>query len=220
MRWSTRSLVAVGLGITTASPAHACGLWINSTYLPLVPRATASLGLQSVENYMIIAADVAIRVGDMIVIRPAVGQCRYTGTGGGSDMVFGGAVGANVWKDADNKTALNIQAGAEMVSYDGGNERNIPIGVAVRRTLSEVLAAFAGAAMHLYNDEYDGDSYSSNDPAVYGGLAWQTGNFTVTGGITMYMYDGGNDMAINVGGSMALGGASSAIKRIGSLLRK
>ena len=117
MLWRTRAVIAAGLGLTWASPAHACGLWFNSTYLMVPASPTVSLGLQNIDNYMMIAADAALKLGDKIVLRPGVGTCRYTGDGGGSDMVFGAAAGMQVWKDAAGKVTANVQVGAEMLSY-------------------------------------------------------------------------------------------------------
>jgi len=220
MLWRTRAVIAAGLGLTWASPAHACGLWFNSTYLMVPASPTVSLGLQNIDNYMMISADAAFKLGEKIVLRPAVGTCRYTGDGGGSDMVFGAAAGMQVWKDAAGKVTANVQVGAEMLSYDGGSERNIPIGAAVAFKTSETLNLFGGASMNLYNVSFDlptgGEvSESSTDPSLFAGAAFRTGKMQLTGGITMYMGDE-SEMAINLGAGMALGTASSAIK---SLLR-
>jgi hypothetical protein len=194
-----------------------------------------SLGLQKVDQVTIIAADAAIRASDKIVARVGGGNCSY---GGESSIVFGGGVGVNVWNDAAGKVAVNVQAGLEMDSYEGGNERNIPIGLAVRYRLSGGSSAraagpgllqggssadvslYGSGAMHIYNDSYEGESYSSNDPAVSGGVIVATGNFQVTAGVTMFMYDGGSEMGFNVGGGMAVGTASNAIRKIGSLFAR
>jgi hypothetical protein len=222
MRWRTRSLVAAALGVTFASPAHACGLWFNSTYLMIPPNPMVSLGLQNVGDYMMIAADAAFKLGDRLVLRPGIGSCRYTGEGGGSEIAFGAAAGMQVWKDAAGKVSANVQVGAELLSYDGGNERNIPIGAAVAMKSSDKVTLFGGAAINLYNDSYDipggeGGSTSSSDPSLFAGVGFKTGKVQLTGGIAMFMGDGDSEIAINLGGGMALGTASNAIK---SLIRR
>ena len=217
MQWRTRSLIAVALAVTSASPAYACGLWFNSTYLMIPSNPVVSLGVQSIGDYMMIAADAAFKLGDKMVLRPGVGSCRYTGDGGGSEIAYGAAAGMQVWKDAAGKVTANIQAGAELLSYDGGSERNIPIGASVAVKSSDKLTLIGGAAINLYNDSYDAGgidySESSSDPSLYAGAAFMTGKVRLTGGIAMFMGDD-SEMAINIGGGMALGTASNAIKTL------
>jgi hypothetical protein len=176
-----------------------------------------SLGVQSIGDYMMIAADAAFKLGDKMVLRPGVGSCRYTGDGGGSEIAFGAAAGMQVWKDAAGKVTANIQAGAELLSYDGGSERNIPVGASVAVKSSDKLTLFGGAAINLYNDSYDAGgidySESSTDPSLYAGAAFTTGKVRITGGLAMFMGDD-SEMAINIGGGMALGTASNAIKSL------
>lgn len=221
MRWRTQSLIAGGLLVASAAPALACNFWFNSSFLQVPAKAMVSAGLQNWDNYRIIAVDAAIRATDKVVVRPGFGQCSYTGPGESeSNAVFGAAVGANVWKDAAGKVAVNAQAAFEMNSFDGGSERNIPIGAALQYMASEMFSIFGGASMNLYNISYDEapSSFdgSSNDVSIFAGAAFTSGNFQVTGGITSW--DG--ETAINVGAGMSLGGASNAIRRIGSLFRK
>lgn len=215
MRWRTRSLVAVGLSLGWSAPALACGLWPNYTFIAIPSGPMISVGLQNVENYRIIAASATFKAGDKAAITPIVGHCAYTGSGAsGGDVTYGANVAYQVWKDAAGKVSVNAQAGVELLSYDGGNERNIPVGAVVGMSASEMLDIFGGVLMSFYNDSYGGSSYSSTDPAITAGAAYKTGKIRLTGGVTMYMYDGGSEMAINVAGGMALGSASNAIRNL------
>ena len=75
---------------------------------------------------MMIVRGRGTKLGDKIVVRPGVGTCRYTGDGGGSDMVFGAAAAMQVWKDAAGKITANVQVGAELLSSDGGSAAEHP----------------------------------------------------------------------------------------------
>ncbi len=216
-------MLAAGLALTWSTPAFACGFWFNQTFISIPATTTVGLGL----NYwpgdytiMVLAGDASIKLGDKFVIRPGVGMCRYDAGGSTESVVMYGAGAAmNVWNDEAGKLSLNIQAGLEMDSYDGGNERNIPIGAALRIKGSETMSWFAGAALNLYNDSFAGQSYSSSDPSIYGGAILAMGKTMVTAGAGMYMGDE-SDLFINIGASMALGSGSSALRKIGTLFRK
>jgi hypothetical protein len=214
-----RTLIAVGLTVTWSAPAMACNFWFNSSYMRVPANPTISVGLQNWDNYRIISADVALKVGDKVVVRPGVGTCSYTGPGDSdSEILFGLGAAANLWNDESGKVAVNAQAGFEMVSFDGGNERNIPIGAAVQYRASDMVSLFGGAAVNFYNisyDERDVDG-SSSDVTIFGGASYTTGNFTFTGGLTSW--DG--EVAINLGAGMALGSTMNGLRRIGSLFRK
>ncbi len=220
MRWKTQSLVAGVLTLAWAAPVYACGFWFNSTFLDVPMRPTLGLGLQHVSDFTIIAADVAFKAGDKLVIRPGVGSCRYSGSGGSeSEVVYGAAAALRLWNDEGGKVAVNAQVGGEFDSFEGGSERNIPIGGAVQYMATDVVSLFGGAAINLYGESFDdGDSYSHTDESVFAGAALKSGNFTVAAGVTYFIYENNNETAINIGGSMALGGMN-AFRALGSLFR-
>lgn len=234
MRWKTQSLMAGVLTLAWAVPAHACSLWFNSTALRVPQKPTFSLGLAHISSFNIYAVDVALKAGDKVVVRPGVGECSG---GGESNLVYGAAVGVNVFKDQTGNLSVNLQAGYEGDSYDGGSEHNIPVGASVAYTLNTgssassarpgLLAAaaskvtlYGGATINFYSDSYDygegSQDYSSTDKAFFGGAMFDTGNFTLTGGVTFWSYEGGSETAINVGAGMALGAASNMLRNLKS----
>jgi len=228
MRWKTQTLVAGILTLAWAAPAHACNFWFNSTFFnipgngPVVGAGFMYWGGDY--SSWTAMADVAFKAGDKFVIRPAVGTCSWTWYDGSNemtenDLVYGASVGVNAWNDATGKIALNVQAGVEIDPYDGGTERNIPVGVAVNVKTSETLALYGGAAVNFYNDDYDSGSYSSNDPSIFGGVAFMTGKVNITAGVSVYMGEDETDTGFNVGASMGLGSGMNALRKIGSMLR-
>jgi hypothetical protein len=224
MRWKSRSLIAAGLTAAWTAPAFACGFPLNSTFLRIPSTTTLGIALQNwFTDYslMTLAGDVAVKAGSRAVIRPAVGICREeAGSETESNVLFGAGLGFNVWNDEAGKMSVNLQAGLEMVSYDGASYRNIPIGAAVQMRSSDNMSLFGGASINMSNYSVDGGGdFSNSDPSLFGGVVFKAGALDITAGATIWMGDE-TDFALNVGASMALGGASNALRRFGSLIRR
>lgn len=224
MRWRTRSLIAAGLALSASSPALACSFGQNHRYIS-IPSKTA-LGfniIYTLGDYPVLlgSANADVKVGDKVVVAPVIGMCRYEeGDFSETVLAYGATVGVNLWNDAAGKLSLNAQAGLEMDSFDGGSERNIPIGAALRIKSSDKMSWYAGGALNMYSIDIDGfGSTSSSDPSLYGGATFAMGNTMLSAGVVMFMNDEDTEFALNVGATLPLGG-SSALRRIGSILRK
>lgn len=229
MRWRTQSLIAIGLMVSTAAPAFACGFWFNSAFMGVPGGPTISVALQNwFTDYTqrSLTGDAAFKVGDKAAVRAGAGICmEEAGDDTESNILFGASGSMKVWQDEAGKMSVNAQAGLEMVSYDGGSYRNIPIGVAVMTKSSETMSLYGGAALNLMNysaddcpDGFDCDA-SNSDPTLFGGAVFAMGKINLTAGATIYMGDE-TDFALNVAGSMAMGSTMSGLRKIGSLFRK
>ncbi|NUQ11931.1 MAG: hypothetical protein HUU26_06300 [Gemmatimonadaceae bacterium] len=225
MRWRSRSLIAAGLAVASASPALACSFGQNHRFL-MIPADAILMGVEAIYtlgDYPVLVASLnaSIKAGDKVVIVPTVGMCRYEeGSFSETVVAFGASAGVNLWNDAAGKMSLNGQVGFEMDSFEGGSERNIPIGAAIRIKSSETMSWYAGAALNMYTIDIDGSgSHSESDPSVHGGAVFAMGKGTLSAGIVAFMGDE-TDLALNLGASFPMGGGSSALRKIGSLFRR
>lgn len=229
MRWRTKSLIALGLMVSTAAPAFACGFWFNSAFMGVPGGPTVSVALQNwFSDYAsrTLTGDVAVKVGDKASVRAGAGICmEESGDETDSNIMFGGSGAMRVWQDEAGKMSVNAQAGIEMASFDGGSYRNIPIGVALMTKSSETMSLFAGAAFNMSNisvddcpDGFDCDA-SNSDPSLFGGAVFAMGKVNVTAGATIALGDD-TEFALNVAGSMSMGSTMSGLRKIGSLFRK
>ncbi len=224
MRWRTRSLIAAGLGLASATPALACSFGQNHMFLRVPTSTTIGGGaIYTLGDYPVLLfyANAGIKAGDKVVIAPVIGMCRYEeGTFSETVLAYGASVGFNFWNDAAGKLSLNAQTGIEMDSFDGGSERNIPIGAALSIKSSDKMSWYAGAAINMYTIDVDGfGSHSESDPSLYGGATFAMGKTAVSAGVVMFMGDE-SEFALNVKASVPLGGGSNALRKIGSLFRK
>ncbi|MGQ0764305.1 MAG: hypothetical protein ACT4OZ_01395 [Gemmatimonadota bacterium] len=202
MRLKRFSIAAGAFLIALPTEAWACDFPFNGSFLG---RSTGkwsiggSLGLTTSDpSLLVIAGDATINAGTKAVIRPAIGLCRSGGEGSSSEIVFGGGAGINVWNNADNKVALNVQTGLSFVSFDGGKDITIPVTVAGQFMANERTSFYGGAGMshnRVSIDEtspgFDG-TFSSTDPVLFGGVQFIQTRVLVVLGLHLLMGDGKN----------------------------
>ena len=163
-----------------------------------------------------ISADVAMRLGNNMVVQPAIGVC--TGDDN-TDPFFGAGVAYKLTQSGT--MALNLQSGISYLTYDGGSEMTIPIGLAASFAGSGTMGFYAGASLWWTQFDYDSeliDDDSDSDPVLYGGLQSRSGSMAWSLGAQVRMRDNDTDFGIVAGISMNQG--ASAIRHIGKLFRK
>jgi hypothetical protein len=223
MRQRTRWFIVSALCVGWSVPTFACPLWFSSSYLAIPSAPTIGAGISFWPEdpaTTVIGGDVAFKLGDKFVLRPGVGVCMEDSE---NNMIFGAMAAYNAFQEATGKIGVNFQAGFETISYDGASWRNIPIGVAIQMKNSETMSLFGGAAFNMTEYSYDdfGGSFeeTSSDPSVYGGAVFATGKMKLMASATLWMGDE-TDFGLNVGATMAVGGGSSALRRLNSLFRR
>ena len=215
MRMRTPFL-AGALCLAYAAPAHACTWWFNSSYMGIPARPSFGLGVAadlSDPATFGISGDVAMRLGDKAVVRPAIGIC--TGDDN-TDPYFGAGVAFNLTQSAS--MSLNLQSGISYLSLDGGSITTVPIGAAARFGGTGTMAFYAGASLLWQNFEADnGGSASNTDPFLFGGLQSSAGAMAWTLGAQVLL---GDDTDFGIVAGISLNQGASAIRRIGSLFGK
>lgn len=205
MRLKRFSLAAGALLLASPVEAWACDFPFNGSFLS---RSTGrwsiggSLGLTTSDpSVLVVAGDATINAGAKAVIRPAIGICRVGGGDGGdssTELMFGGAVGINVWNNADNRVALNVQSGLSYVAFDGGSDMTIPITLAGQLTANETTSLYGGVGMSHNRTSFDNvtpgfdDSFSATDPVLFGGVMFRQARAAIVAGIHLLLADSKN----------------------------
>lgn len=222
MRWRSPLLVAGALFIGLPAQAHACWLYLHSVYTPIPSSPTFGAGVSvnpDDEIGFVGSADAAFKLGSKAVLRPTVGMCKQ---GDFSELIFGAAAAFRIWADASGNTTMNLQTGFSYLSYDGGHDLTIPVGLAAAFKRSNTMSFYAGGSMFLnqynYDDGFGGEvSDSDPDPVVFGGVTSNMGSMQVIAGAAV-AFGYNTDILLNVGFTNWT--ASSAIRSIYSALRK
>lgn len=154
-----------------------------------------------------------MRLGNNMVVQPAVGICSGDSD---TDPYFGAGVSYKLTQSGS--MALNLQSGISYMSFDGGNEMTIPIGLAASFGGSGSMGFYAGASLWWTQVDIDNfDSVSNSDPVIFGGLQSRSGSMAWSLGGQLYMGDE-TDFGIVAGISLTPG--ASAIRHIGSVFRR
>jgi hypothetical protein len=218
MRMRTPFL-AGALSLAFAVPAQACTFWFNSSYMSIPARPSFGVGMVADFDPTVlgISGDVAMRLGDKAIVRPAIGLCTYEILDERqNDPYFGAGVAFNLTQTP--AMSLNLQSGISYWSLDGGSVTTVPIGAAARFGSTGPMAFYAGASLLWQNFESDaGGSVSETDPLLFGGLQAGSGAMAWTLGAQILLAD---DTEFGIVAGLSLNQGMSAIRRIGSVFNK
>jgi hypothetical protein len=221
MRWRTGILVAGALSLGLPAQAHACYLYLHSVFLPIPASPTFGAGVQvnpDDEIGWVGSVDAAFKLGSKAVLRPSVGMCK---SGDFSELIYGAAAALRIWADASGNTTVNVQTGFSYVSYDGGNDLTIPVGLAASFKRSNTMSLYAGGSLFLNKYNYEtisGDvSDSDPDPVVFAGLSSNLGSMQVTAGAAV-AFASETDIMLNLG--FTNWQPTSAIRSLVSVFRR
>ena len=209
-------LLAGALSLAIASPASACNWWFAASYMPIPTKISFGVGASgemSDPSFWGISGDVAMKLGDKAVVRPAVGMCMGNDE---TDPYFGAGVAFNLSSNAN--MSINLQSGISYLPFDGGSEMTIPIGAAASFKGSDKMSWYAGASLWWTQFEVDDfDSVSDSDPVLFGGVNLKSGAIAWTLGGQLFM---GDDTEFGIVVGAGFNQAANAIRRIGSAFRK
>jgi hypothetical protein len=209
-------LLAGALCLAYATPAYACNFYFASTFMRIPARPSFGAGVEA--NFadpatFAISGDVAMRLGNNMVVQPAIGVCSGDDE---TDPFFGAGVAYKLTQSAT--MALNLQSGISYFSLDGGNIMTIPIGAAASFAGSGTMGFYAGASLWWTQVDPDiGDSSSETDPVLFGGLQSRSGSLGWSLGGQLYM---GDDTEVALVAGISMNSGASAIRYIGKLFRK
>ena len=210
-------LLAGVLCLASAAPAYACNFYFTSTFMRIPARPSFGVGVNaelSDPAFFGISGDVAMRLGNNMVVQPALGICTGEDE---TDPFFGAGVGFKLTQSGT--MALNVQSGISYLPFDGGSEMTIPITLAAKFAASGPMGFYAGGGLWWTQVEIDDvDSESDSDPVLFGGLQSTSGSWAWSLGAQLKFGDSDTDFGIVAGVSMNQG--ASAIRHIGSLFRK
>lgn len=214
-------LMAGVLCLASATPAYACTFFFTSAYMPIPARPSFGVGVLAdfadPATYGV-SVDVGMKLGERIVVRPAIGLCSYESFSDErqSDPYFGAGVAVNLMQN--ESMSLNLQSGISYAALDGGDITTVPIGAAALFRGTGPMSFYAGASLWWQQFEPDiGESVSETDPVLFGGLMGSAGSLSWTLGGQIYIGDE-TDFGLVVGLSMNPG--ASMMRQIGSLFRK
>ena len=209
-------ILAGVLCLVGAAPAYACNFYFASTFLRIPAKPSFGAGVNaelSDPAYYGISGDVAMRLGNNAVVQPAVGICSGDGA---TDPFFGGGFGYKLTQSGS--MTLNLQTGISYLSYDGGDETTIPVGLAAMFTGASSMSFYAGASMWFYQDSYGDISDSNSDPVLFGGIQSHSGSLAWSLGAQIRIGDSDTDLGVVAGINMSQ--AASAMRRLGSVFWK
>jgi hypothetical protein len=212
-------LLAGALCLAYATPAFACNFYFASTFMRMPARPSFGVGVEA--NFddpatFGISGDVAMRLGNNMVVQPAIGVC--TGEDN-TDPFFGAGVAYRLTQSSS--ATFNLQSGISYQSFDGGNQMIIPIGAAASFAGSGAMGFYAGASLWWWNIEFDafGEdvSESGSDPVLFGGLQSRSGSMGWSLGGQLYLAD---ETSFSVVAGISLNQGASAIRNLPKLFRK
>lgn len=215
MRMRTPFL-AGALCLAYAVPAGACTFYSTATYLA-IPAGGVAWGLGAAftfsdPTFTTVSGDASMRLGNSMVVRPAIGLCSG---GGSSDPVFGADVGYQLTQSGTMR--LNLQSGISYRSFDGGSSMMIPIGAAASFAGSGTMGFYAGGSLVWANIEVDnGGSASDTNPMLFGGVQSRSGSMGWTLGGQLLL---GDDTNLGVVAGLNFGTASSALRNFVKAIR-
>lgn len=210
-------LLAGALCLAYATPAFACNFYFASTFMRIPARPSFGGGVNATFSdpaVTAISGDVAMRLGNNMVVQPAIGVC--TGDDN-TDPMFGAGVAYRL--TPSGTMTLNLQSGISYITLDGGNIMTIPIGAAASFAGSGSIAFYAGASLWWSQVDPDvGESVSESDPVLFGGLQSRSGSLAWSLGGQLILGDDDTDFGIVAG--LSFSQAASAIRNFGKLFGK
>lgn len=215
MRMKT-PLLAGALCLAYATPAFACNFYFASTFMRIPARPSFGAGVEAAlsdPSFFGISGDVAMRLGNNMVVQPAIGICMGNDE---SDPYFGAGI---AYKLTNSSTmTLNLQSGISYLPFDGGSEMTIPIGLAASFAGSGTMGFYAGASLWWTQVDIDNfDSVSDTDPVLFGGIQSRSGSLGWSLGGVLYM---GDDTEFGIVAGVSMNQGASAIRHIGKLFKK
>ena len=209
-------LLAGALCLAYATPAFACNFYFASSFMRIPARPAFGAGVSAVFSdpaTFAISGDVAMRLGNNMVVQPGIGVC----TGNDNiDPFFGAGVAYKLTQSGT--MTFNLQSGIAYLARDGGNVMTIPIGAAASFAGSGSMGFYAGASLWWTQVDPDvGESVSDSDPVLFGGLQGFSGSLGWTLGGQLLM---GDDTEFGLVAGVHMHQAASAIRHIRSLFRK
>lgn len=209
-------LLAGALCLAYATPAFACNFYFASTFMRIPARPAFGAGVEaklSDPSFFGISGDVAMRLGNNMVVQPAIGIC--TGNDD-TDPYFGGGVAYKLTQSGT--MTLNLQSGIAYSTFTGGNIMTIPIGAAASFGGSGTMGFYAGASLWWTQVEVDNVGNSSDsDPVIFGGLQGYSGSFGWSLGGQLLM---GDDTDFGIVAGIHMHQAANAIRHLGKAFRK
>jgi len=210
-------LLAGALSLVVATPAFACNFYFASTFMKIPARPSFGVGVEAAlsdPSFFGISGDLAMRLGNNMVVQPAIGICSGNDE---TDPYFGGGVAYKLTQSGT--MALNLQSGISYLSFDGGSEMTIPIGLAASFAGSGTMGFYAGASLWWTQFEVDAIdlSESESDPVLFGGLQSKSGSLAWSLGGVLYM---GDDTEFGIVGGVSFAQGASAIRNIPKLFKK
>lgn len=204
-----RTLVlSCAVSLAYAVPAGACTFYRTATYLD-VPAGGVVWGLGGALTFTdpsstAISGDAAMRLGNSMVVIPAIGLCSG---GGSSDPVFGADFGLRL--SQSSTMSLNLQSGIAYRSFSGGSVMNVPIGAAASFGGAGMMGFYAGGSLVWSQFEVDGGGSSSDtNPMLFGGVASRSGSMGWKLGGQLLL---GDNSRFGVVAGVSFGGAANAI---------
>ena len=209
-------LLAGALCLAYATPAFACNFYFASTFMGIPARPSFGGGVEANLGdpaTFAISGDVAMRLGNNMVVRPGIGIC--TGDDD-TDPFFGAGVAYKLTQSGT--MGLNLQSGIAYRPLDGANVMTIPIGFAASFAGTGSMGFYAGASL-LWSqvDIEDGESFSDSDPMLFGGLQSGSGSMSWSLGGSLLM---GDDSEFAIVAGISMNSAASAIRHMKKLVRK
>ena len=209
-------LLAGALCLAYATPAFACNFYFASTFMRIPARPSFGAGVEATftdPSFFGISGDVAMRLGNNMVVQPAIGICMGNDE---TDPYFGAGVAYKLTQSGT--MTVNLQSGIAYASFDGGNTMTIPIGAAASFAGSGSMGFYAGASLWWQQVEVDDfGSASSTDPVLFGGIQSKSGSLGWSLGGLLYM---GDDTEFGVVAGVSMNQGASAIRHIGKLFKK
>ena len=208
-------LLAGALCLAYATPAFACNFYFNSTFMRIPAKPSFGAGVAadfSDPATYAISGDVAMRLGNNMVVQPGIGVC----TGDETDPFFGAGVAYKL--TSSGTMTLNLQSGISYMPLDGASIMTIPIGAAASFAGSGSMGFYAGGSLVWTQvDVDDFGSASNTDPLLFGGIQSRSGSMAWSLGGQLFM---GDDTEFGVVFGIGMNSGASAIRHIGSLFRK
>lgn len=209
-------LLAGALCLAYATPAFACNFYFASTFMRMPARPSFGAGVNaelSDPAYFGISGDVAMRLGNNMVVQPAIGICTGNDE---TDPFFGAGFAYKLTQSGT--TAVNLQSGIAYQSFDGGNEMTVPIGLAASFPGMGTMGFYAGASLWWRQVEFNDESSSDSDPVLFGGLQSMSGSMAWSLGAQLRLGDDDTNFGIVAG--FGMNQAASAIRHIGRIARR
>jgi hypothetical protein len=208
-------LLAGALCLTYAVPAYACNFYFASTFMRIPARPSFGVGVAadfSDPATYAISGDVAMRLGNNMVVQPGIGVC----TGDETDPFFGAGVAYKLTQSGT--MAFNLQSGISYIPLDGASLMTIPIGAAASFAGTGSMGFYAGASLWWTQVDVDNaGSASDSDPVLFGGIQSTSGSMAWSLGGQLFM---GDDTEFGVVFGLGMNSGASAIRHIGRALRR